>query len=218
MSSKITFFQTKPLLSTQLFNNEEFIHWLKLLPAITFITAGSTYIPHFAYGCIMATGLFIVNFILNTVMDTFAKPEKYEEFIELTELTTSLLAPIHEELLYRGLILQLFIELIKSNYPSALESCFLETDLSIADAIAIFTTALLFGFMHTFNVKTNGFTLMPAAFLGGLMLGFLTKQYGLLIAIGAHSTNNTIAVLLYSLKTKQETKSIENELTKPIIG
>ena len=81
-------------------------------------------------------------------------------------LYASLLAPIAEELLFRGLVLR--------------------TLRPYGRKIAIFGSAFLFGLFHGNLLQT------PYAFLMGLVLGYVTVEYSVVWAIWLHVFNNMI--------------------------
>ena len=81
-------------------------------------------------------------------------------------LYAGLLAPIAEEILFRGLILRNLLPYGKK--------------------IAIFVSALLFGLFHGNIVQS------PFAFAVGLVLGYVTVEYNIVWAMALHMFNNLI--------------------------
>ena len=81
-------------------------------------------------------------------------------------LYSSLLAPVAEELLFRGYIL-------RSLQP-------------YGKKFAVFASAFLFGLFHGNLLQT------PYAFLMGLILGWMTVEYSVLWAIAVHLFNNLV--------------------------
>ncbi len=90
-------------------------------------------------------------------------------------LYSVLLAPLFEEILFRGLLF---------NQLRRYGRCF-----------AILITALLFGLMHT-NVLQ-----LIAAILLGILLAWIRENYGLPYAILLHITNNALAILFNNFYT-----------------
>ena len=90
-------------------------------------------------------------------------------------LYMSLLAPIAEELLFRGFVLR--------------------TLKPFGKKFAVFGSALLFGLFHGNLLQT------PYAFLVGLLLGYVTVEYSIAWAIGVHMFNNLILADLMSRLT-----------------
>ena len=78
----------------------------------------------------------------------------------------ALLAPIFEEIIFRGLILRMLMPTGKK--------------------FAIFATAYLFGFFHGNIIQT------PFAFLVGLVLGYVAVEYSIIWAIILHMINNLV--------------------------
>lgn len=245
MASSVTFFQLEPSVhrqktsrSKEYFSSEpvkplvkkidkeeesnKYIRWLKLIPAAAFIGVGAVFLPHFALGCAIAAGMLAINLVMAAVVRAFVKSKMKKEYLEMLKnkpLLVTLGAPILEELIFRGAMLQLSLLLIGLAFPPALILPFLNTGLSIAAATAILITAVVFGLVHAFNAEKNNYAQVATTFLSGLAFGFLAIQFGLLVAIGAHVLNNTIACLFLNLlplsdeKKKEEVS--ENEVLRP---
>jgi len=145
----------------------------------------------------------------------FFKPDNgaYRDSISKSQLMVSLGAPIMEELIFRGAILQLLLLLIGLAFPPMLLFPCLNLGISVAAAAAICITAGLFGVAHAGNGKNNHVQVVTT-FIMGLAFGFFAVQFGLLVAIGAHILNNTIASALGNLfsspATKKEEKVVES--------
>lgn len=86
---------------------------------------------------------------------------------------TICLAPLCEELLFRGFLYQSFLKCGKN--------------------FAIFFSALLFGLYHANIVQT------PFAFVLGIVLGYITAIYGLKYAIFLHVFNNLVLGEIFDL-------------------
>ena len=83
-------------------------------------------------------------------------------------LLTVILAPLAEELLFRGIIL-------KRLRP-------------YGEAVAVLATAILFAMQHTFIIQVGH------TFLSGIILAVVTLKFGLLWSIMIHALNNFLAV------------------------
>lgn len=138
---------------------------------------------------------------LNTLIDT---PEWFErlmrnsvigENLVLSFATTSILAPIMEELLCRGLILRGLIANGKS--PLA----------------AIVWSALIFGVIHL-----NPWQAIPA-FLTGLLFGWLYyKTKCIWVPIWLHFVNNATTTFLYVYLPEEISSRLASMTTKELIG
>lgn len=98
-------------------------------------------------------------------------------------LTIGLLAPIAEEMVFRGAILK----------------SLLNTRLSVSTAVML--SALLFALIHFNPVQ------MPHAFLVGLLLGWMYQRTGsILPSVAFHWVNNSVAYVLYNLYPNPDMK------------
>ena len=139
------------------------------------IGVGAAFLPHFALGCAIAAGVLTINLIMAAVVSAFVKSKKKKEYLEMLnnkQLLVTLGAPILEELIFRGAMLQLSLLLIGLVFPPALILHFLNTGISIAAATAIFITAVVFGLAHAPNAENNH-AQVYTTFLFGLSLDFL---------------------------------------------
>ena len=91
-------------------------------------------------------------------------------------LYASILAPIAEELLFRGYVLR--------------------TLRPFGKKFAVFASAFLFGLFHGNLLQT------PYAFLMGLLLGYVAVEYSVMWAIGVHVFNNLVLADFLSRLTK----------------
>lgn len=99
-------------------------------------------------------------------------------------LKVSVVAPIVEELIFRGLILQGF----RRNYNAF---------------IAVFMSALLFGLFHLNPWQ------FPATFILGLLLGWLViRTNSIVLSIIGHSINNTLVLLYITFSEQIQSHSI----------
>ena len=99
--------------------------------------------------------------ITNSVESAGGNTDSFSMF-----LYVCLLAPVFEEILFRGLILRTFERYGKW--------------------FAIFTSAFLFGMFHGNLVQT------PFAFLAGLVLGYVAVEYNMIWAMVLHMINNLL--------------------------
>ena len=101
-------------------------------------------------------------------------------------LTIGLLAPIAEEMVFRGAILK----------------SLLNTRLSVSTAVML--SALLFALIHFNPVQ------MPHAFLVGLLLGWMYQRTGsILPSVAFHWVNNSVAYVLYNLYPNPDMKLVD---------
>ncbi len=161
---------------------------LALLSALLILGTESPQLSHrrfrpqsFIWLLLLFYGLQLVAGFLTDPLEALLKSQGYalenaanaaagtESLTPLMLLYSVLLAPLFEELLFRGLI---FTQLRRYG------RCF-----------AILLTALLFGLMHT-NVLQ-----LIAAVLLGLLLAWIRESYGLPYAILLHISNNALAIL-----------------------
>lgn len=107
-------------------------------------------------------------------------------------LYASILAPIAEELLFRGYIL-------RSLRP-------------YGKKFAVFGSAFLFGLFHGNLFQT------PYAFLMGLLMGYVTVEYSVFWAIGVHMFNNLVLADLLTRLTKPLPEEIAGAISMIILG
>ena len=100
-----------------------------------------------------------------SIMESIESATSVSETLSMF-LYVSLIAPVFEEILFRGLIL-------RSLQP-------------YGKKFAIFTSAYLFGMFHGNIVQS------PYAFLIGLVLGYVTIEYSMVWAVVLHMGNNLI--------------------------
>jgi membrane protease YdiL (CAAX protease family) len=107
-------------------------------------------------------------------------------------LYASILAPIAEELLFRGYILR--------------------TLRPYGKKFAIFGSALLFGLFHGNLLQT------PYAFLMGLLLGWLTVEYSVVWAILVHMFNNLVLADLLTRLTAGLPMEVAGMISMSLMG
>lgn len=107
-------------------------------------------------------------------------------------LYASILAPVAEELLFRGWIL-------RSLRP-------------YGKRFAILGSAVLFGVFHGNLLQT------PYAFFVGLILGYVTVEYSIIWAMGIHLFNNLVVADILSRITAALPEMAANGITLGILG
>lgn len=141
--------------------------------------------------------IFAAMYVLNLIIEQLGIPNTLEEtFIAMSRnpfgvLSIALLAPILEELLFRGAIQGVLSNTLGKPW------------------VAIVVSSLIFGVVHMNPAQ------IPFAFLLGMMFGWLYYRTGsLLPGIVGHVLNNSVAavnMILYGNATIEE--QIENPLT-----
>ena len=107
-------------------------------------------------------------------------------------LYAAILAPIAEELLFRGYILRSLMPYGKK--------------------FAVFASAFLFGVFHGNLIQT------PYAFLMGLVLGYVAVEYSAVWAIGVHTFNNLVLADLLTRLTKPLPLEIAGGINLILLG
>src|SRR5579872_2362088 len=110
--------------------------------------------------------------------------------------------PIVEEGLFRGILQPLTTHAILFVAPTA-AAAFAATSLSIAAAVSIVATGVIFGLAHLFNSHKNAHIQAITAIFSGIGWGIARAQFGLPAVMAAHIVNNTIAVTLLTLLLKK---------------
>ena len=111
-------------------------------------------------------------------------------------LAIGLLAPISEELVFRGAIQKAAIKFFNENFSAATTLTNEATTLrqNMPHWLGIIFTAVLFAIMHGNPAQ------MPHAFLAGLLLGWMCYRTGSIIpGVVVHWVNNTLAYVMYSM-------------------
>ena len=140
--------------------------------------------------------VFAAMYVLNLLIEQAGIPNTMEEtFVAMSRnsfgvLSIALLAPILEELLFRGAIQGILQDTLRSPWK------------------AIVISSLIFGIVHMNPAQ------IPFAFLLGMMFGWLYYRTGsLLPGIVGHVLNNSIAtinMLLYGNSTIEEEEQMQN--------
>lgn len=117
-------------------------------------------------------------------------------------LAIGLLAPLAEEIVFRGAILR---TLLGWNNGISQNSSLLSSRLSIASPLsAIIISAVFFSLIHMNPAQ------MPYAFLAGLLLGWMYWRTGsILPGMAYHWANNSVAYILFRAYPDQDMKLID---------
>ena len=108
---------------------------------------------------------YLFNLIGMSVMDSINAASGVEDTVSMF-VYACILAPLCEEVLFRGLLLRMMEPYGKK--------------------FAVFATAFLFGIFHANIVQS------PFAFFVGLVLGYVTVEHGMLWAVLLHFINNLV--------------------------
>lgn len=180
--------------------------WSYLIPVMCVAGIGSACIPYFALGLAVGAVDFMVQIVISILFfskeseEDREKTKEYSEMIQKNTLYATLWGPVIEEGLFRGVLQPgLMLAFILIN-PSLAVLPFLATGLSLAAAAAIACTSLIFGLLHLTSSKDNDdYRHAVMTTMGGVVLGVLAIQFGLLAAVAAHIIFNTLAVSLAML-------------------
>lgn len=131
------------------------------------------------------------------------KDSEYEKFLLKNPLAAALIGPALEEGIFRGCIQPLIARSVLYVIPTA-AAAFLGTRVSVAVAISIVVTAILFGAVHLDNKHKAANAQAVVTGILGITFGICAAQLGLVAAIAAHVVSNTIvvAILLAGKKSK----------------
>lgn len=185
----------------RIFPNAE--KWYYLVPVIAAVALSSLYVPNVALGLAVGTALSVtVNVAMQalTALNVLESDNNssYLEMVQLSPLLYSLVLPVGEELVFRGVLQPLMSRAIVWIAPAA-AATFLGTPLSIATGVSIVATAAIFGLIHLFNEHENAPAQAVFSTLSGIALGVVAAQFGLGASIAAHIANNTLSVSLINL-------------------
>lgn len=109
----------------------------------------------------------------------------------------TIFAPIAEEILFRGFLLQgIHLTQMGWNYLGGRELT--EEDLTAQQVFRVHLSAIIFGAAHFTNPHENATSALIQftwSYFGGVAYGYLSEKYGTLsVSILAHGMNNTLAV------------------------
>jgi membrane protease YdiL (CAAX protease family) len=177
-------------------------NFLFLIPTITGIAIGILFLPNFGLGLAFGIAELAITLISVSLLSqagiisrTKDNNNEYDKYVRKSLLAVSLFGPIAEEGIFRGLIQPLVTRSIQILVPVAATALF-GTGLSVATAVSIVATSVLFGAAHYFNPHKNAHIQAISTAIGGLTLGFLSAQFGIGASIAAHIAFNSIIGLL----------------------
>ena len=109
----------------------------------------------------------------------------------------TIFAPIAEEILFRGFLLQgIHLAQIGRNYLYGLELT--DEDFASQQVFRVHLSAIIFGALHLMNPHERAASALVQftwSYFGGVAYGYLSEKYGTLsVSILAHGMNNTLAV------------------------
>ena len=109
----------------------------------------------------------------------------------------TIFAPIAEEILFRGILLQgIHLTQICWHYLGGSELT--EEDLTSQQVFRVHLSAIIFGAAHLMNPHQNAISALTQftwSYFGGVAYGYLSEKYETLsVSILAHGMNNTLAV------------------------
>lgn len=166
-----------------------------------YVLFGAISVPFFHVGLLVGLSNFLIKIPLILLLTNFFPKKEtdsnsYSSGTDLHLLLyTSLTAPILEEVIFRGVFQPALLALIGLIIPAS-TSFFILPGLSAATLTAVFITATAFGLVHAFNDHPGAYQQAFHASISGIVLGLLAVYFSLPVAIAAHVTNNTMAVLL----------------------
>lgn len=162
------------------------------------IGIGILYIPNFTLG--LATGAVLYFCMLMIILGckTFFpvnSSSTYEKMIMSQKFHTSIIAPVLEEMLFRGILQPLLINLSILFAPTTSTAITIfGFSLSAPVIFAIGITSIIFGAAHMKNKHEMVNLQVLFASLFGNVLGFLAFEFGLGASVGAHIMNNFLAI------------------------
>ncbi len=186
---------------------------LFLIPAITGIAVGILFIPNFTLG--LAVGAFEVPIKLISlvvlsatgIISSDKSESKYSKQLESSLFYVSVIGPIAEEGIFRGVVQPLLTRAIQIIVPAAAAIAF--GPFSIATTISIVASGIFFGAVHYFNNHDGAHIQAVFASVTGVVYGTLAAQFGIGASIAAHIINNTVVSTLTTLPNKNSDRSIE---------
>jgi hypothetical protein len=195
--------------------------WLYLIPVVGSIAIGILCAPNFALGLAAGGALWVVGTTINTGLSILCNRKdnsKYTKEIINRSLEVALLAPVIEELIFRGGMQPLFTRAIVWLVPAA-TAVFFGTGLGTATVVSIVVTSVLFGLLHLANKDVNENVHFQVIYAGilGIPLGILAVQFGLGTSIAAHIIINTISTIFANLVYKSSETAVSESQTQQLI-
>lgn len=189
-----------------LFNFGTFNDWSYLIPTISVMILGALFVPHFATGLLAGLISMPVNLIIGCILviffaarDESTSESEHSEFLKNQSLYCSLIGPVGEELVFRGLIQQLLILALTWLFPMAANSILLFPGINIIAALSILLSSIIFGAAHAQNRHNNAHLQAVSTSITGVFLGLLAFHFGLGASIAAHILIGTILTTLHNV-------------------
>lgn len=191
------------------------MNWLYIVPTIGALALCVFLAPTaapigMAVGVATCVGSAVVLIALKVAnLMTPDENSEYEQILREYPSLGTLVAPVIEEGIFRGLIQPLATRAILFLIPAA-GAALLGPSLSIAVTVSVVATAVLFGITHLFNSHKNSHIQAIVTTFSGIAFGLIAAQFGLPAAIAAHMINNTILITINRLfkdKTAQSTQT-----------
>lgn len=127
--------------------------------------------------------------------------------------TITLLAPIGEELVFRGMLQPLLAKAVQLAIPSTSAILF-GKEISRAQAIAVLSIGVLFGWLHRDNPTCSGlpsYSRISIISVGGIIYGATAAKYGLMASIASHLFNNTVACISHFCRSSNSNDESQSE-------
>jgi membrane protease YdiL (CAAX protease family) len=179
--------------------------FLFLIPTITGIACGILLFPNFGLGLAVGTADFVFSAISLVILNKakIIKPQidknnEYDKHLLRSLLHVSVFGPIAEEGLFRGLVQPLLTKSVQVLIPAA-TVVFFGTGLSVATAVAIVATSVLFGAAHLSNPHKGAHIQAMSATVSGVVLGILAARFGIGASIASHIANNSLVSIFVAI-------------------
>ncbi len=192
--------------------------YLFLIPTIAAIAVGAIFIPYFGLGLAVGAGDLVLSVIGFTLLDRCGilprkeeKNSKYRQALRDALLEVSVFAPLGEEGVFRGIMQPLVTRTIQILFPAAAVAL-VGTPLSVAVAVSIAATSVIFGALHYLNPHKNSYIQAISATVGGLVYGFLSAQFGIGASIAAHIANNTLVSMIVALSPERNSMKTRGQI------
>lgn len=179
--------------------------WSYLTPIIGMLSLGLFFDQQIPIGIAIGFGSCALSYLTVTILSkkhairakditnsTKTNRRDYYQFSFKNEVISTLVCPIFEELLFRGIVQPCLLQSILFIAPTAC-CAFAKTSFSLNTSMALVSTSVLFGLAH----KINGSNIQAiSTTISGIMYGILMIRFGIAPAIAAHMTHNTFFVTL----------------------
>ena len=99
---------------------------------------------------------------------------------------------------FRGLVQPLLTKSVQVLIPAA-TVVFFGTGLSVATAVAIVATSVLFGAAHLSNPHKGAHIQAMSATVSGVVLGILAARFGIGASIASHIANNSLVSIFVAI-------------------